>query len=252
MKCAKCGAELKPGARFCGKCGEIIKESTEPRKPLPSGGGKIGSFLDSNKMPQGIALGVNERVVKQYSIGQYTFRQGSIDVIITNKRVIRYEDSTWLGMRNNQIDEINIDAVHGNYTRMRRSISILGLISSIVLAVLGYILLTETLTGYYRSPLESPAGCILILLAFIILAFSFKPTFEFGLLGSIGNTALGTYVNGRGRFFRNDSNSIIFQFKPTPESTVMLKEIGACIFDLKTLGDKAIDKWSNSGSASGW
>lgn len=78
----------------------------------------------------------------------------------------------------------------------------------------------------------------------MIILRSLKPTLEFALLGSIGGPALGTLVNKRGRIVRSDSNSIIFQFKPTDETTVMLKEIGACIFDLKTLGDKAIDKWN--------
>ena len=114
MKCANCGATIIPGAKFCGKCGLVLKESDPPR---PKASKSV------NRMPQGIALGNGERIVKQYAIGRYTFRQGSINVIVTNKRVIRYEESTWMGMQNNRIDEINIDAVHGTSTTMVRSIS---------------------------------------------------------------------------------------------------------------------------------
>ena len=256
--CRMYGKELSPGAKFCGVCGQIVKEESyggfsDGPSGGPSGGssgggrgkgGYGGSLRGINRMPQGIALGVDERIVKQYKIGTYSFRQGSIDVIVTNKRVIRYEESSWLGMQNNQIDEINIDAVHGNFTRMRRSISILGLIVAIILLVVGFAALFGRFFGYYKSPLEYIVGVVALLIAVIIILSSLKPTMEFALLGAIGAPALGTFVNKRGRIIRDDSNSIIFQFKPTPQTTVMLKEIGACIYDLKTLGDAAIEKWS--------
>ncbi|HHD15667.1 MAG TPA: zinc-ribbon domain-containing protein [Euryarchaeota archaeon] len=40
MKCPKCGAEVKPGERFCGKCGhQLVKESTcvKCKKPIEEG-----------------------------------------------------------------------------------------------------------------------------------------------------------------------------------------------------------------------
>lgn len=247
MRCAKCSAELKPDAKFCGKCGEIVGASPSPYtppKPAPSPSDRIRIPTGVNRMPQGIALGIGERIVKQYKIGRYSFRQGSIDVIVTNKRVIRYEESSWMGMQNNQIDEINIDAVHGTYTHMRRSISALGLIFAIVFLVAGLLFLFGRLGfSYYKTTLEYVIGLVALLLSLIFFIGSLKPTLEFAFLGAIGGPALGTIVNNRGRLFRNDSNSIIFQFKPTSETTVMLKEIGACVYDLKTLGDSAIEKW---------
>ena len=196
-----------------------------------------------NRMPQGIALGVNERIVKQYKIGRYTFRAGSIDLIVTNKRVIRYEESRWMGMQNNVIDEINIDAVHGVSTRMCRSISVIGLIASLVLLIVGLIALFGNPFGY-ASPIQHTVGVIALLLTAVIIISSLKPSFVLSVSGSIGNPALDTVVNMRGRLFRHDSGSVVFQFKPTAETTEMLKEIGACIYDLKTLGDAAIEKWS--------
>lgn len=254
MKCANCGATLIPGARFCGKCRAAIKL---PSEPSDSYGGERRFTSGSNRMPQGIALGVDERIVKQYKIGRYTFRQGSIYVIVTNKRVIRYEESTWLGMQNNQIDEINIDAVHGVFTHMRRSISILGIVIGLVLLIIGLsMLFAGSGRGYdygYGYGLEIMSsgffsrklfGFIALVVSGVVFYYSLKPTLEFGLMGAIGNAALSTVVNKRGRIIRNDSNSVIFQFKPTAETTTMLKEIGACIYDLKTLGDSVIEKWS--------
>lgn len=245
MKCANCGRELAPGAKFCGVCGQVVKE--EPKRVPTYTTKRPPISLAVNRMPQGVALGVDERIVKEYKIGRYTFRAGSIDVIITNKRVIRYEESSWLGMKNNIIDEINIDSVHGNYTHMKRSISIIGLIVSIVLFIVAMVFLFGSSPfgyGYYKSPLDYVIGLAALGITAIIVISSLKPSMEFGLMGSIGNDALVTRVNLRGRIFRRDGNSIVFQFKPTAEATEMLREIGACIYDLKTLGDAAIEKWS--------
>ena len=240
MRCAKCGAELKPGARFCGRCGTTVTAFDERPVTPP-----VTRLSGVNRMPQGIAMGVNERIVKQYKIGRYTFRQGSIEVIVTNKRVIRYEESSLFGMQNNQIDEINIDSVHGVSTHMRRSISVLGMIFAVLFLVLGLVALFGDLgIGYRKSGMEYIAGFVMLAVCAVIVYASLKPTVEFAMMGSVGNFALGTVVNSRGRMFRNDNNSLIFQFKPTAETTVMLKEIGACVYDLKTLGDKAIEKWS--------
>ena len=245
------GKELAPGAKFCGVCGQIVKEESSsgslPGSEPESFGRRFAIPRGVNRMPQGIALVVGERIVKQYKIGRYTLRSGSIEVIITNKRVIRYEESSWMGMKNNAIDEINIDSVHGNYVRMRRSISIIGLIASVVLFIVSMIALFGNMGGgyyYYKSSIEYLVGFIALALTIIIVISSLKPSLEFGLLGAIGNNALATNVNQRGRLFRQDGNSVIFQFKPTSETTEMLKEIGACIYDLKTLGDAAIEKWN--------
>ena len=260
--CRNYGRELAPGARFCGVCGTVVAEGrgtgsagyaaaagteSTSRGTAARGSGMPAarrSFsLSVNRMPQGIALGSDEQVVKQYSIGRYTFRQGTIDVIVTNKRVIRYEESSLFGMQNNQIDEMNIDAVHGNYTRMRRSISILGLTGALFLIAAGLFGLLGNFGYRYQSPLQTAIGIAALALAAGVIILSLKPTLEFGLLGAVGGGALRTVVNNRGRMMRNDSNSVIMQFKPTGETTVMLKEIGACIYDLKTLGDRAIEKW---------
>jgi len=146
------------------------------------------------------------------------------------------------GMQNNQIDEVNIDAVHGTLTHMRRSISALGLIVALVLTIVGLVTLFGG--GYYVDFTTRLIGIVSLAVAAVIMIGSLRPMLEFALLGSVGGAVLGTVVNKRGRIIRNDSNSIIFQFKPTAETTVMLKEIGACIYDLKTLGDAAIEKWS--------
>ena len=257
MRCPNCGAEVKPGSKFCGKCGNIMPETSAPPAPArPSRPEEPRGFasrvFDSrvNRMPQGIALGTDERIVKEYRIGRYTFRQGAIDVIVTNKRVIRYEESKWFGLQNNQIDEINLDAVHGVSVSMMRSISILGLLFAAAFFVIGIsgIGAMSSMGRYGYSPMGGMSWLIPVIgfgLCALILLNSFKPSLIFHLHGAIGAPALNTFVNLRGRLFGQNNAGTVFQFKPTPETTVMLKELGACIYDLKTLGDAAIEKWTH-------
>lgn len=234
MKCGKCGAELKPGAKFCGKCAAPVTEGASKE-------GILRRFSGVNRMPQGIALGTDEQMVKQYQIGRYTLKQGSIDVIITNKRVIRYEESLWFGLRNNRIDEVDIEAVYGTSTTMLRSISVLGSISAFAFAMIAYF----ALSGSMRYGITSIGiGSISLFLAVLVLVNSFRPTLLFYLHGAVGAPTLHTVVNARGRLFGKNDTSIVFQFKPTTETTEMLKEIGAVIHDLKTYGDAAIEKWT--------
>ena len=81
------------------------------------------------------------------------------------------------------------------------------------------------------------------LIAVIILFLSLKPSLNFYVYGG-GGKSLETIVNNRGRLFGRHNVGVFFQFKPTPEVTPMLKEIGALIYDIRTLGDNAIERWS--------
>lgn len=270
--CINCGMELRPGAKFCGKCGALTSRSpvggsvgfAKAEKGVSFRGEPHSSWVAVNRMSQGIALGTDEKIVKQYQIGRYTMRKGSIEVIITNKRAIRFEDSNWLGMKTHRLDEINIDAVHGTSCTMSRSLSILGLVVSGILTIAGIIMLVISLTAASRlnngninsfgdlsyamgrNTMGSGydyLGLIPIAIAALIILYSLRPSLIFNLYGSIGGPALDTSVNVMGRLFGRNTSSIIFQFKPTEETTVMLREIGALIYDLKTMGDTAIAKW---------
>lgn len=293
MKCIRCGAENETDALFCGQCGTMIQdeadEKNETKKQEPHG--------SANRMPQGIALGVNEQLVRRYRIGRYAFFKGFIDVLVTNKRVIRYERSMLFGMQNNQIDEINLDAVNGVSVSMRRSISIIGIIAAIILMIWGFnslnnrslgwavFLMLIMLGGFWTAGLYSMklkenmdrfktkmtiivicSGIGIAALVYfikdaawnalwmpaliwgafgIVIYYSLKPSLIFSVQGTLGGPSLKTYVNLRGRILRSSNAGAVFQFKPTAQTTDMLKEIGACIYDLKTLGDEAIGIWAD-------
>lgn len=263
--CPKCHSETKPGAKFCGVCGEILTAPAAsyaaapaytpapaaPAAPVAAAAKAVSSWASSyaeenrrrNQMPQGIDLGVGEVVVKQYRVGRYTFRKGYIDVVITNKRVIRYEDSTFLGLQTNRIDELYLTAINGITCWWSRTISVIGLMFALAFILGGLGLIISGANAYY-GPEAGPiiGGLVGIALGVLVLIKSFKPTVIFYVQGAHTSPAVVTAVNVFGRIIR-DGQGAIFQFKPTAETAVMLKEVGACVYDLKTMGDEAISKW---------
>ena len=296
MRCMRCGAELRPDAKFCGVCGQVMGGQQTGAQPMMGGqpmgqptgrqsrvhsmGGQQtgaqpmmgGSMMggqsmgggyppqdstmsiltnaiktagrsayerakEANKMQGGLIFGVDEKIIRHYQIGRYTLRKGAIEMIVTNKRVIRFEESSLFGMRNNIVDEIDIQSIHGVGASMRRSVSILGLSIGLPLFIVGIV-------GIFNmknvNPLIMAAA---ILVGAIILFLSLKPSLNFYVYGG-GGKSLETIVNNRGRLFGRHNIGVFFQFKPTPEVTPMLKEIGALIYDIRTLGDNAIERWS--------
>lgn len=245
-RCKICGAELKPGYKYCGMCRTPVQEEpdSEPderkdtRRMLD-----VDNWKKVNRMINNIALSTDEKIVRQYRIGTYTLRQGTVEVIVTNKRVIRYETSNWMGMQSNRLDEVNLDAVHGVSCTMARSASVLGLTAAGVMGLLGLFMLSSAINSYSSQLVQLVFGILLMGAAVLILLNSFRPSMDFCVHGALGAPALNTSVNVMGRLFGRNNASIVFQFKPTRETVTMLEEIGACIYDLKTLGDKAMEKW---------
>lgn len=259
IRCRKCGQVYPDKTKFCGKCGTMFdaEDAYARPEPGPSASSRAGTgprpaadFRASpNRMAEGIALGIGEELVKRYRIGRYTLRQGEISVIVTNKRVIRFEESNWFGMQTNRMDEVNIDAVQGTSCTMQRSISILGLCATLILLIFGILSISQGsgYSGYYRYgggfSLGTIFGLSAVFAALLIIVNSLRPTLRFQIHGAVGAPVLQTEVNTLGRIFGRNYASFVFQFKPTAETATMLKEIGACVYDLKTLGDAAIEKW---------
>lgn len=79
----------RAAAEFSGAVRETIKENKARRAAANS---YVSNFKEVNRMPDGVALGTDERIIRQYQIGRFSFRQGATEVIVTNRRVIRIEE----------------------------------------------------------------------------------------------------------------------------------------------------------------
>ena len=89
-------------------------------------------------------------------------------------------------------------------------------------------------------------GLILLGVAVFMGISCRKPSYLFSIYATTSSQAMTTGVNLRGKLFGNNGNGIVFQYKPTQDALTMMCEIGACIVDLKTKGDYAIEAWKKA------
>ena len=238
--------------KFCGKCGKPIESCTcsdriSPYSP-PDGSVRSHripystvSYLDE------IALGEGEQKVKEYALGKYPFGCGMVTLVITNKRVILKESYSLLFLAHNSIEELNLESVHGvngSIGRgMNRTMFLIGLIMVLIILIAGMIL-PGMIGLYYKDSSGLLSFTLLIGIVFMILSCIF-PYMTFGIVGmGSDHQSLTTGINVIGKTALN--KGAIFQPRPVPDTRKSIAEAGACIFDLRTYGDEAIEKWTRS------
>lgn len=239
--------------KFCGKCGKPIESCTcSDRIPTytPPGGStrppkmrySTVAYLDE------IALGEGEQKVKEYVLGKYPFGCGSVSLVITNKRVILKESYSLLFLSHNRVEELNLESVHGvngNIGRgMNRIMFLIGLVIALVSLLASNILPSMMGYGYYRG--GGGLSTFILILGIVIMILScIFPYMTFGIIGmGSDHQSLMTGINVIGKTALN--RGVIFQPRPASDARKSIAEAGACIFDLRTYGDEAIEKWTRS------
>lgn len=238
-------------AKFCGKCGNPIELCT------CSGAGPIPTPKPAPKPSRisystvahldELALGEGEQKVKEYLLGKYPFGCGDVQLIVTNKRVILKESYSFLFLSHSRVEELNLESVHGlngNIGRgMNKVIFLIGLILT-----LGSLFVGNLFSGMmygYRSG-GNGFSTFLLILGLVVMALScIFPYMTFGIIGmGSDHQSLMTGINVNGKTALN--NGVVLQPRPTADARKSIAEAGACIFDLRTYGDEAIEKWTRS------
>ena len=247
--------------KFCGKCGKPIESCTcSDRVPVytPAGGSTRSAGIRYSTVAHldEIALGEGEQRVKEYALGKYPLGCGKVNLIITNKRVILKEHYSLLFLSHDMVEELNLESVHGvngNIGRgMNRFMFVIGLIIAL-LSLLATIFLPGMTGGYggygYSRGGGGGAGGLpifILILGIVIMALScIFPYMTFGIIGmGSDHQSLTTGINTIGKTGLN--RGAFFQPRPAADARKSIAEAGACIFDLRTYGDEAIEKWTRS------
>ena len=224
-------------AKFCGKCGNPIERCTCSGTATMESGMRFSSkpsrFSYSTVAHLGeLALGEGEQKVKEYLLGKYPFGCGNVRLIVTNKRVILKESYSFLFLSHDRVEELNLESVHGLNGNIGRGMN------KIIFAI-GLALSFGSL--FVGRPFSS-----MLILGLIIMALSCVfPYMTFGITGmGSEHQALMTGINVNGKTAL--SNGVVLQPRPTADARKSIAEAGACIFDLRTYGDEAIEKWTRS------
>lgn len=239
--------------RFCSECGMPVEECTCGASARATTG--FGSIkVDQEEANQSgayfikrfnrIALIQDEIVVKQYHIGEFSkglssAGRGSASIIITNKRVISKQDSDYLGSSSVSVEEITLDNIAGVKNYYSQGYTIWRIIAGVFATLSGLICI---FSGYGNTII----GLVLLAIGIYMFITCRKPSYLFSVYAGSVTSAMEMGANLRGKVFNSNGNGILFQYKPTKEAVKMMCEIGACIVDLKTKGDYAIEAWKKA------
>lgn len=224
---------------FCGKCGNPVESCTCVKsigtRPVDKAGGFNRKFND-------VSLGVGEQVVRQYNIGKSNLTSGAALVYVTNKRVILRQYSSYLGVSTNNMQDVTIDSITGTNHVLVRGFKVWKLVVAVIALILSMVMFSG---GRLMGSLGPVWGIILMTIAVGFVLWARRPSYRFFVLTANTSPALETGVNLQGVQMSSNSNGVVFTLVPSQESVTMMLELSACIQDIKTKGDYAIDAWKN-------
>lgn len=233
--------------KYCGKCGNTIQDCTcssvsqntnneYSSQPSPSKKSEV-VFLQKPTF-DGIVLCSDETPIRQYEIGAMKlFGSGSATVTVTNRRVILHSFSRYLFSKTNMLQEVPIESVTGVSTYCGQGIKPFFLIWGTIFTLTGLAL---------RSQLSLPFVLFFLFAGITLIFISRRPTFSFVVSAAMSGSGISTAVNVRGVMLSSHGNGIVFTFNATDEALSMMRELGACIMDIKAKGDIAIKDWQNT------
>ncbi|GIM30335.1 hypothetical protein CPJCM30710_30010 [Clostridium polyendosporum] len=231
IKCEKCGISNEDNSPFCSECGDKLS-----RMAL--------NYSEKEKFQNGsfVALGDNEIRVKTYHCTTMKKPQGEGYLTVTNKRVIFHGYGKFGGGRSRIVSEVPIESVSGIGFYYGKGLNIPFIILGVILSFLSlYMLLSLDKAEEISTFIELLIG---LLLACLCLRNSRKCFYNIWVYSSgasstpidFGNSTFSSKITGQAGLM-----SIVADVSEDTE--LLMKELGALVLDLKTMGDYAISKW---------
>ena len=257
LKCENCGFAIDEETVFCPNCGAKIDKQKSTKSTVNINNKELN---DSIKLLKGAVTeavnNVNESAQKkiiQITTGSYakspelvlsedevvikTYHCAAIKrqfcngyLTVTNKRVI----FNGVSSKSRIEKEVTLESISGIDTYYGMNVSITKLIFGIILSFFG--LSTMDDNG------AKLIGLIFLMLGILLIYLAIKRTYILALYSS--KASLSPINIGAGPASTLGNGAIMsLQANPTSETDAMMKEVGALILDVQTLGDYAIEKW---------
>ena len=250
--CDNCGFKCKSGSKFCTNCATKLVEHTTN---ISRGTTKERFVTNTN-----ILLAEGEVNVKSYHCTSFPdvaltrFFSLAADgyVSVTNKRVIFFGD----GKKSTLFSEVDIDKVTGIVSYSGRGWNLLALLFWLIIyifqgsIIFGHIAAFKFNASFGLFMLTVLSIAVLGLEIFVGRFFIRPWLYNFYIMGNgaevtpvgAGNlhSTLRWWVTGQGAL-----NSMM-SFFPGPDKEKVVRELGALIKDIQTLGEFGIEKWTTT------
>lgn len=261
MFCEYCGKEVENNAAFCPHCGmalatdpfasakSTIKGVTEKIKNTPISIPQIDLPKPVSNTPvqpsvvMGTALAEGEVIVKRYNCADVRGVKGYLTV--TNKRLLF--NASGGNSRYNQ--EVTLSSVSGLTCYKGTNYDLKLIIIGVIIALLGILIMTATGGGGYYGYSSgggagSAFGILLIIVGGLLVFLGIRTAFQIAVYAK--DVTISPIVVGEGpKSILGNSALFAVASTPTPDTDIMLSELGAMVQDLQSMGDLAIEKWQN-------
>lgn len=229
------------GKKFCGKCGKPIGSCTCDTGSSKRTTTRAPSTRGWRKKFNEFTLCNDEVVVKSYSVGKIKlFGTGGATLTVTNRRLVLRMSSRIMLNRFESIQETQIDGVTSVISSVNQGFKMSFIAFGIAALIASYFF-------FKGASLFNPQSLIFAIglgvIGIIALSLSRKPSYQLNILAGNNSSTIATSGNQKGIRKRVPGEGIVFTYYPTEEAYVMMNELGALVYDIKTKGDYAIDVW---------
>ena len=182
-------------------------------------------------------LSEGEVMVRSYMIGKYPFNSGNCTLYVTNKRVILKEYYNWLLLKHYEVSDLNIENVHGLRCGFGRNIS--SGWTTLALASLVF-----SIVAFSSGGSNAAVGVVMLLLSLILFGVGMLSTHsDLSIIGTDEHSPISMDHNGGGFLAKLLPEFGVLKCRPTKDLDDMAVELGSCLYDLRTFGDTAIQRW---------
>lgn len=252
MFCEFCGKEVEDHAEFCPHCGMALENDSiattikgvterfkkpsfseptlDPPKPNSGTSNQSSSVINT-------VLSEGEVVIKRYNCADVKGAKGYLTV--TNKRLL-FNAS---GGGSSLSQEVTLSSVSGLTCYRGTNVSMPMVVIGAILTVLGIFTMAGSSNSMVSS-IGSTIGFIFITIGVLLIYLNIKTAFMIAVYAK--DVQISPIVVGEGpRSFIGNSALFAIASAPTPDTEIMLNELGALVQDLQSMGDLAIEKWQN-------
>lgn len=207
-------------------------------------------------------LSDNEKEVTTYRCSELKFPPCTGFLTVTNKRVVFHGVSTSLGngflegllssgpgqsANSRIVNEVKIDSISGLNCFYGAKVNFMRAFFGVLVAILSLICFGNSRgTNWMTGRTETKGfmiflGVALLCLALFILYKCFKRVFSLKIYSTQATGAISIGEGMGGMLGSSAAFSMIAS--PTPETDLMMRQLGAIIYDIQALGDRGASKW---------
>lgn len=239
--CENCGSKIESGCDFCTNCGQKVNKQGENRPPENSNYQRQPLAGNGDKLSQIVTLADGEVVVKEYFCTKVKRPRCEGTLSVTNKRIIFHGQ----GSSSRIQKEVPLKLVSGLDTYYGINFDFVKIILGVIIILVSLFIMRQLseVSAYMGTTNNSFIyGLLFIVIGAILIYLGIQPCFILSLYAS-GTDGAPIQIGNPPISLIGNSALYSLSAQKSYDTDLMMKELGAMVEELQTMGDLAIQKW---------